>query len=118
MNNNVLAIARFFIGIMFIVSAIVKIFTLDVQVNLFTLLDASFTMYIVIISILVELLAGIMFIVGYKVKFIIIVLVLFLIGNTIMAPSKFDTDIALIIYKKNIAILGGLLAILHIYTKK
>ena len=117
-NSNVLDIDRFFIGIMFIISAIVKIFTLDSQVNLFTSLDASYTMYIVIISIFVELLARIMFIAGYKIKFIIIVLILFLIGNTMMASSKFDTDIAFVIYKKNIAILGGLLAILHIYTKK
>jgi len=52
-----------------------------------------------------------MLIIRYKTKLAIIVLLMFLIGNTIMVQYKFTDEFQYIIYKKNLAILGGLIAI-------
>ena len=58
-----------------------------------------------------------MLIIGYKTKLAIIVLIMFLIGNTIMIPYKFFGHFQYIIYKKNLAILGGLIALLYLTIK-
>lgn len=115
--NYLLLFARICIASMFVISASMKIFTFETQLTLYQSFN-EYTSYAIILSILVEIVLSIMLVAEYKIKFVIIFLIFFLLGNTIMASSKFDEDIIYIIYKKNLAIFGGLIALFSHYVKK
>lgn len=104
--------ARFFIASMFLISAILKLFTFNLQMNLYHFDNMSIGISLIIISIIVEIIFASMLIIGYKTKLAIIILLMFLIGNTIMAPYKFTGHFQYIVYKKNLAIFGGLISLL------
>jgi len=103
--------ARFFMASMFLISACTKLFTLDIQINLFNNGHIKITLFFIILSIILEIIFSIMLIMGYKTKLAIMVLLMFLIGNTIMVQYKFTDEFQYIIYKKNLAIFGGLIAV-------
>lgn len=109
--------ARFLIASMFLTSAFIKIFTLDIQVGLFNASDSKLFLFLVVISIIIEIVFSIMLIIDYKIKLAIIALIIFLIANTIMVPYKFPDTFQVIIYKKNLAILGGLI-VLYLFKIK
>ncbi len=69
---------------------------------------------------LLEMTLCLMVVMNYKPELAMIGLILFLIGNTAAAPTKFGIDayVLLSIWKKNIAILGGLLLLFAIKTKE
>jgi putative oxidoreductase len=103
---------------MFIISAISKIQNIDIQIHYYPNLNTSLIYYLIIISIVIEITVAMMLIIEYKTNLAIIILLMFLMGNTIMAPSKYSEIFVLVIYKKNLAIFGGLLALLNFYVTK
>lgn len=109
--------ARFFIASMFLISAVLKLFTLDIQVNLYHGDNSNIIYIFIILSIIIEIIFSIMLIIGYKTKLAIIILIMFLIGNTMMIPHKFSGHFQYIIYKKNLAIFGGLIALFYLTIK-
>lgn len=110
-ETYMLFFARFFIASMFFISASIKIFTFDSQIILINNPDNYILKISVIISIAVELFFSLMLLINYKTKLAIIILTIFLIGNTIMIPYRFPDLFQVIIFKKNLAILGGMIAL-------
>lgn len=110
-ETYMLFFARFFIASMFFISASIKIFTFDSQIILINNPDNYILKISVIISIAVELFFSLMLLINYKTKLAIIILTIFLIANTIMIPYRFPDLFQVIIFKKNLAILGGMIAL-------
>jgi len=117
-ETYMLFFARFFIASMFFISASIKIFTFDSQIILISNPDNYILKIYVIISIAVELFFSLMLLIDYKTKLAIIILTIFLLGNTIMIPYKFPDLFQVTIYKKNLAILGGMIALFLMNLKK
>ena len=60
--------ARFFIASMFLTSAYTKLFTLDMQINIYNNQHIKITLFFITLSIILEIIFSIMLIIRYKTK--------------------------------------------------
>jgi len=100
----------------FFISAVYKLTHLLAEQKVYT----SLPLWAIALGALLEMTLCLMIVMNYKPKLAIIGLILFLAGNTAAAPAKFGMDayVLLSIWKKNIAILGGLLLLFAMKTKE
>ncbi len=114
--RRIIRVAEVLIVSPFFISAFYKLTHLFSEQKVY----AGIPLWMIALGALLEMTLCLMVVINYKPKLAIIGLILFLIGNTVAAPTKFGMDayVLLSIWKKNIAILGGLLLLFGIKTKE
>jgi len=115
-SKFVIKIAEVLVISPFFISAFYKLTHLLAEQKVYT----GIPLWMIALGALLEMTLCLMVVINYKPKLAMIGLILFLIGNTAAAPTKFGMDayVLLSIWKKNISILGGLLLLFAIKTKE
>ncbi len=114
--RRIIRVAEVLIVSPFFISAFYKLTHLLLEQKVYT----GIPLWMIASGALLEMTLCLMVVINYKPKLAIMGLILFLIGNTAAAPTKFGMNayVLLSIWKKNIAILGGLLLLFAIKTKE
>lgn len=113
-NATLLLLARIFFGVLFIVPGVRKLLAYAGTVGYFTKLGFPAPEVFVVIAIAIELIAGIMLIVGWRTRIAAWTFVVFVAIATAMAHRFWEFDAAqygnqLNHFLKNLAVIGGLL---------
>ncbi|MCK4930962.1 MAG: DoxX family protein [Candidatus Aminicenantes bacterium] len=102
-------LARFFIAFIFLMSGLGKIMNLSGTQQYMAQYGMPLTYVFLIGAICAELLGGLSVLTGYKAKWGAFVLFLFLIPTTLIFHTEFSDQTQVIMFMKNLAIIGGLL---------
>ncbi len=102
-------LARFFIAFIFLMSGLGKIMNLSGTQQYMAQYGMPLTCVFLIGAICAELLGGLSVLTGYKAKWGAFVLFLFLIPTTLIFHTEFSDQTQVIMFMKNLAIIGGLL---------
>ncbi len=102
-------LARFFIAFVFLMSGLGKIMNLSGTQQYMAQYGMPLTYVFLIGAICVELLGGLSVLTGYKAKWGAFILFLFLIPTTLIFHTEFSDQTQVIMFMKNLAIIGGLL---------
>ena len=107
--NRYLLLSRFMIAFIFIYASLNKFINFQTQTQILSNLDIPYAAAVTAILALIELIAAVFFILRYNIELSVLILILFLIGNTFMIPIKYPEIVINLLYMKNLSILGGLL---------
>lgn len=110
-HSAFLFIARIFISILFIIAGWEKLTALSGTAAYFASLYIPMPAASALIIGLVELICGLLILVGYQTRIAALVLALFTLGATLIAHMDFSDPINVLMTQKNLAIAGGLLAL-------
>lgn len=102
-------LARFLIAFIFLMSGLGKIASFSGTQQYMAQYGLPLTILFIIGAIAVELLGGLSVLTGYKTRLGAFVLFLFLIPTTLVFHTEFSDPTQLIMFMKNLAIMGGLL---------
>ncbi len=109
MKALVQLLARFCIAFIFLMNGLGKITNPSGTKQYMEQYGLPFTLLFLIGAIAVELLGGLSVLTGYKAKWGAFVLFLFLIPTTLIFHTEFSDQTQVIMFMKNLAIMGGLL---------
>ncbi len=101
--------ARFLIAFIFLMNGLGKVMNPSGTQQYMAQYGMPLTFLFLIGAIAVELLGGLSVLTGYKVKWGAFVLFLFLIPTTLIFHAEFSDQTQVIMFMKNLAIMGGLL---------
>ena len=115
-QSTVMLVARLLMGTLFVLFGIRSILGFAGSVGYFTKLGFPFPEAMVVIAIIVQLVAGILLIIGWRTRAAAWVLVLYVVVATFMAHRYWEYDAAQYVaqmtnFYKNLAIIGGLLCL-------
>ncbi|MES2135220.1 MAG: DoxX family protein [Patescibacteria group bacterium] len=116
MNNDKKAsvfilLGRVALSALFIIFGFLKIGTFAGMVAFATSAGVPFPELAITLAIVIELLAGLMVLVGYQTKWAALAIALFLIPVTYYFHRNFADQVNLTMFWKNISILGGMLVL-------
>lgn len=113
MERYIQVIARFFLSVIFLRSGITKIFGFVATQGYMASkgIPENLTGFLLVLTIVVEIVGGISVLVGYRAKWGALALCGFLIPATLIFHFDFADNIQVIQFFKNLAIMGGLLLI-------
>jgi putative oxidoreductase len=109
MQASVHLVARFLIAFIFLMSGLGKIANVSGTQQYMEQHGMPFTLLFLIGAVAVELLGGLSLLTGYKTRLGAFLLFLFLIPTTLIFHTKFSDQTQVIMFMKNLAIMGGLL---------
>src|SRR3989339_161443 len=109
MKNPVPLIARILISAIFLMSGWGKIINPAGTQQYMAAHGMPFAGLLLLGAIILEIGGGLSVLLGYKARWGAIALVVFLIPTTIIFHTKFSEQLQVIMFMKNLAILGGLL---------
>ena len=112
MKNILPLIGRILICAIFLISGVNKIFHFSATQQYMKAYGMPLTKLFLILAILMEISGGLSILLGFKSKLGALILIIFLIPTTIIFHTKFSDQIQMIMFMKNLAILGGLFLIL------
>jgi putative oxidoreductase len=112
MQALIMLLARFCIAFIFLMSGLGKVMNPSGTQQYMDQYGLPLTFLFLIGAICVELLGGLSVLTGYKAKWGALVLFLFLIPTTLIFHREFSDQIQVIMFMKNLAIMGGLLLLL------
>lgn len=109
-------VGRTFLGAIFLVAGLMKIFHFDTHVQLMASKSMSFIYLSLFGAMLIEIIAGLCLIIGYQTKLAAFLLFLFLIPTTALFHDFWhladpERNLQMSMFLKNLAIMGGLLFI-------
>lgn len=113
MKSPVPFIARILLCFIFFVAGISKITNFTGSQQYMTEYHVPLTSILLVIAILIEILCGLSLLLGFKVRWGSIILVIYMVIVTLIFHTKFSDPIQFIMFQKNLAIIGGLLLIFH-----
>lgn len=113
MKGIVLLLSRVFISIIFIISCITKITDPSGTINYMSAYKMPYPGFFLIGAILLEGIGGLSLLLGIKTKWGSLMLLIFLIPTTIIFHTDFSQRLQVIMFLKNLAIMGGLLIYLY-----
>lgn len=102
-------IGRIALAGIFIVFGVIKITAFAGMVAFATVAGVPFPTLAIVGAIVVELLGGLMILVGYKTKWVALAIALFLIPVTYYFHRNFADQINMTMFFKNLSIFGGML---------
>lgn len=102
-------LARFLIAFIFLMNGLSKITNFSGTGRYMDQYGIPLTFLFLIGAICVELLGGLSLLIGYKTKLGALVLFLFLIPTTLIFHTEFSDQTQVIMFMKNLAVMGGLL---------
>lgn len=102
-------LARFLIALIFLMNGLSKITNFSGTDRYMDQYGIPLTFLFLIGAICVELLGGLSLLIGYKTKLGALVLFLFLIPTTLIFHTEFSDQTQVIMFMKNLAVMGGLL---------
>lgn len=111
MRGFISLIARIFMSAIFLHAALGKIMDPAGTQQYMAMHGMPLTGFFLIGAIAVESLGGISVLIGFKARWGATVLALFLIPTTLIFHTKFSDPVQLIMFMKNLAIIGGLLMV-------
>lgn len=111
MSNLIPLLARVLLASIFLKSGIDKIIDPAGTTAYMDSKGLPFTGVLLVITIVVELVAGLSVFFGYKARWGAMALVIFLIPTTLIFHTNFADRLQTIMFMKNLAILGGLLMV-------
>ena len=109
MQALIMLLARFCIAFIFLMSGLGKVMNPSGTQAYMGQYGMPFTFLFLIGAICVELLGGLSVLTGYKARWGALILFLFLIPTTLIFHREFSDQIQVIMFMKNLAIMGGLL---------
>ncbi len=113
MKSPIPFIARILLCFIFIVAGIQKITGFAATQQYMQAYGVPATGILLVIAILVEILCGLSILLGLKARWGSIILVIYMVIITLIFHTKFSDPMMLIMFEKNLAIIGGLLLIFH-----
>lgn len=111
MNSWAIFIGRIFLAVIFLVSAFSKIINLSRTQTYMASFGMPTTTFFAVCAIFLETTGAISLLLGYKTKWGAFLLILFLMPVTLIFHTKFSDPSQVIMFLKNLAIIGGLLQI-------
>ncbi|HEY4715730.1 MAG TPA: DoxX family protein [bacterium] len=103
---------RILLSIIFLMSGFGKIANAAGTQQFMSAYGMPLTAFFMVCAIILEVAGGLSVLLGYKAKLGALALVIFLIPATLIFHTKFSDQIQMIMFMKNMAILGGLLLII------
>ena len=79
MDSLVICLGRSFIGVFFVWQALFSIFNWEASLSILEEKKIAMSTLILILGIMIELLSGILFIIGYKIRFVVCLMILWLL---------------------------------------
>lgn len=113
MNKFIPLLGRFFLSAIFLMSGFGKISNYTGTQKFMADAGMPLTGFLLLCAIVIEIFGGLSLLLGYKIKYGAYALILFLIPATIMFHSNFTDQGQMIMFLKNLSILGGLLMVAH-----
>lgn len=111
MNKFISLTGRIFLSAIFLMSGLGKISNYTGTQKFMADAGMPLTGFLLFCAIILEMTGGLSILLGYKAKYGTYALILFLVPATILFHSNFKDQIQMIMFMKNLAILGGLLMI-------
>lgn len=102
-------VGRILISAIFLISALSKISDFEGTQGYMATHGMSFTALFLVLAIIFEAMGGLAILLGCKAKLGALLLIIFLVPTTIVFHTNFEEKIQIIMFLKNLAILGGLL---------
>lgn len=109
MKNFFLLVARIFVVLIFLIAGINKITDFAGSQQYMEALGMPMTSFLLVVALIIEVLGSLMIIFGYKTRWAAIVLVIYLIPVTLIFHTKFSDIVQMIMFLKNLGLMGGLL---------
>ncbi len=113
MRNFIPLIARIFMSAIFLKSALGKIMDPAGTQQFMANYGMPFTGLFLIGAIVLEAAGGLSVLIGYKARWGATLLVVFMVPTTLIFHTKLSDPIQMIMFVKNLAILGGLLMVVY-----
>ena len=113
MRSIIPLIARIFLSAIFLKSALGKIIDPAGTQQFMASYGMPFTGLFLIGAVVLEAVGGLSMLIGYKARWGATLLVIFLIPTTLVFHTKFSDAVQMIMFMKNIAIIGGLLMVAY-----
>ena len=104
-------VARILIGGMFLMAGIAKIFTFAGTAGFIGSVGLPFPEILALLAIIFEIAGGLSLILGYKIRYGADVLIVFTIVATAFFHNELSDQTQMIMFQKNLAIVGGLIYI-------
>lgn len=109
MHGLVPLLGRIFLSLIFLMASVNQIGNFSGTQQYMASFGMPATGFLLVCAILLELSGSVLLILGYRVKWGVVLLILFLIPATVIFHTKFPDPFQIIQFQKNLAILGGLL---------
>ncbi|HVP37054.1 MAG TPA: DoxX family protein [Terriglobales bacterium] len=113
MKSPIPFIARILLCFVFIVAGIGKITNFAGSLQYMTAFHVPLAPVLLVIAILIEVLGGLSILLGFKARFSSIIMAIYLVIVTLIFHTKFSEPMMLVMFEKNLAIIGGLLLVFH-----
>lgn len=104
-------ISRILISTIFLMSAFGKITNFAGTQQYMAIYGMPLTAFFLICAIILEVVGGLSILLGYKARLAGVILVIFLVPTTLIFHAKFSDQIQMIMFLKNLAIIGALLMV-------
>lgn len=111
MKSVIPLIGRIFISLIFLMSGIDKIIHSSATKEYMATYGMPFRRAFLVLAIIIEILSSLLIIIGFKARWAAFALLVFLIPTTLIFHTHFSEPIQIIMFLKNLAIMGGLLFI-------
>jgi len=108
MQNFLVPLGRLFLSAIFLNSGIGKIFKFAGTQQFMEAKGMPIAALFLVLAIILEIVGGLSILLGYKTKWGALALIVFLIPTTLIFHSQLADQIQMIMFMKNVAILGGL----------
>jgi putative oxidoreductase len=104
-------LGRIFISLIFLVSGFGKIINFQSKKEYMAMYGMPFRRAFLVLAIIIEILGSLSIIIGFKAKWGALALFIFMIPTTLIFHTHFSEQLQLIMFWKNLSIMGGLLFI-------
>ncbi|MGB9696157.1 MAG: DoxX family protein [Ignavibacteria bacterium] len=111
MKSIISLVGRIFVSLIFLVAGLEKITNFQGTKEYMAMYGMPFRRAFLILAIIVEILGSLSIILGFKAKWGALALFIFLIPTTLIFHTHFSEPLQVIMFWKNLAIMGGLLFI-------
>lgn len=109
MKNFFLLLARIFLVLVVLVAGISKIVDFAGSQQYMLAYGMPMTAFLLVVATIIEVIGSLMIIFGYRTKWAALVLVIYLIPVTLIFHTKFSDFVQMIMFWKNLGLMGGLL---------
>lgn len=109
MKNAIILIGRFLLTLIFLLSGIQKIPNFSGTKQYMAAAGMPLTDLFLVAAIIIEIVGAILIMIGFKTKWAALALIIFMIPATLIFHTNFADQIQMIMFMKNLSMLGGLL---------
>ncbi len=111
MKNIIELVGRILLSLIFLVSGINKIPNFSGTKQYMAAMGMPLTDLFLVAAIIIEIVGAIFIMIGFKTKWAALVLIIFMIPTTLIFHTNFADQIQMIMFMKNLSMLGGLLLV-------